>query len=482
MKWNKQQLEIFEQIKNDEGPHLTIEARAGTGKTSTILGSLPHTNPDHRVLVCAFNKNIQLEIADKISKLPDVEGIDVRTLHSIGMGALRSVKRDFQVDRWRTSALVKELAPNLVKGLDYRHKQAATDDAARLCGLAKNSLAFEPEHIIRLAYRHGLGDDLITPEEMLAPWVAKVLAACKADISKIDFDDMIWLPCQFGAKPKGYDLIFVDEAQDLNPAQMWLVRKMLEPRSGRLVAVGDDRQAIYSWRGAGSGVLEKIVTEFEAEWMPLTTTYRCPKLVVKLAQEIVPDYRAAPNAPDGVIENCTLDAVIERARAGDFILSRTNAPLIGCCLALLRKGTPARVAGRDIGKGIRKLIVKSEAANIKALQTWLHEYAARETQRLAQKRDGDAALAGVLDRVACIQALASDQDSVAALLTKIDSLFSDDKGDLDFVLCSSVHKAKGMERDRVWLLVETFRRGQREEDNIFYVAITRSAGFLGLAR
>jgi superfamily I DNA/RNA helicase len=61
------------------------------------------------------------------------------------------------------------------------------------------------------------------------------------------------------------------------------------------------------------------------------------------------------------------------------------------------------------------------------------------------------------------------------LLARLDNIFAPEAhADRDFVVLSSVHKAKGLERDRVWLLEESFRRSGGEEDNIRYVAITRA--------
>lgn len=68
---------------------------------------------------------------------------------------------------------------------------------------------------------------------------------------------------------------------------------------------------------------------------------------------------------------------------------------------------------------------------------------------------------------------------VKELQTRIETLFAETpKGKADYVVCSSVHRAKGLEADTVFVLGETLypggRRGNIEEKNIHYVAVTRA--------
>ena len=115
-------------------------------------------------------------------------------------------------------------------------------------------------------------------------------------------------------------------------------------------------QAIYGFRGAaqdGMGMMRP--GELNADKLGLTTTYRCPKSVVAHAAKIVPDYHAAPSAPDGSVKEVGRDWMTSNAAVGDAILSRLNAPLMPAVLRFLREGKPARVEGRDIGKQLSSL-------------------------------------------------------------------------------------------------------------------------------
>jgi superfamily I DNA/RNA helicase len=81
----------------------------------------------------------------------------------------------------------------------------------------------------------------------------------------------------------------------------------------------------------------------------------------------------------------------------------------------------------------------------------------------------------VRDDAEMLRSLAEGADSVQHVIDRAESLFTDDGlGDKGVVTFSSVHKSKGLEADRVFVLASTLRDTNEEERNIAYVAITRA--------
>jgi hypothetical protein len=268
---------------------------------------------------------------------------------------------------------------------------------------------------------------------------------------------------------EGLDRVFVDETQDLNRCQVELALRACAP-GGRICAVGDDRQAIYAWRGADPEAVPRMIDRLDAKVLPLSVTYRCARQIVKVANEIVPDLEAAPGAAEGLVANATEDRLKREARPGDFILSRTNAPLVGLCLSFLAEGRPATVAGRDVGAGLTNLIRKSRARSVPELCAWVDDWAKQEAKRLEQKGKDRS---GPKDKADCVRKLAEGARSVDEVLNTIQTLFSD-KDDGSRIVLSTTHRAKGLERDRAWVLRDTYRRNSTEEENLWYVAVTRA--------
>jgi len=165
------------------------------------------------------------------------------------------------------------------------------------------------------------------------------------------------------------------------------------------------------------------------------------------------------------------------AKPGDFILSRTNAPLAGLCMGFLAENRRAVIQGRDIGVSLAAFVKKSKAKTIPELRSYVEEWSEKEIARLAAKnRDTQPAE----DRAACILAISEGAASVADVVARIERLFAD-KSDKNCIILSTTHKAKGMERDRVWMLQGTYRRRPGiEEENLAYVAITRAKEMLFL--
>lgn len=231
--------------------------------------------------------------------------------------------------------------------------------------------------------------------------------------------------------------------------------------------------SIYQFRGAASDSMQRAINHFHARTLPLSITYRCPKAVVAAVKDIVPDFEAAESAPEGLVADATNEKMYAEAEPGDFILSRVNAPLIKHCIELLRLQKRATILGRNIGKSIVSLIDKSEAKTAEELGHYVTEWCARETSRILA-RDPDADVGHLGDRRDCLLAVAEGLSAIEDVRKRAEALF-DDGDPLDRVTLSSTHRAKGLERNRVWMLRGTYLRGNSEQErNLFYVAATRA--------
>jgi hypothetical protein len=231
--------------------------------------------------------------------------------------------------------------------------------------------------------------------------------------------------------------------------------------------------SIYQFRGADSDAIPNFINKLKAKTLPLSLTYRCPKKVVKLAQEIVPDITAYDKSEEGEIVDIDYSEMLKQVKPGDFVLSRTNAPLIKYCLALLKLGVPANIQGRDIGANLLYFIKKSKAKTINGFIDYVNSWRDQEVKRLlSEKKSTDICV----DKAECLLNLCEGTLTLQDLKETIEKLFND-VDDSAKVIFSTTHKAKGLERDNVFVLINTYRYGPGitgEEANLYYVAITRA--------
>jgi DNA helicase-2/ATP-dependent DNA helicase PcrA len=467
--WSVYQTAIYADIAEGDD-HTVIRARAGTGKTSTLVEGFKYVPKGKTVLMVAFNKKIKEELLSRqaAGELPGA--VDINTFHGFGFAACRSAFRS-QLVQDKTFDICMRMLPE-------REQKDLRTALLKAVAFAKGCLA-STEDEVRSMLDGMLNDGQIEwtwgdEEERFISAVLTVLAECRESPEIVDFDDMVYLAVACKTRIRQYDFVFIDELQDLNRAQRKLAL-MACKKGGRIIAVGDNKQAIYAFRGADSNSMDQLIEELEAKVLPLSVTYRCASSIVDVAKQIVPDYEAAPGAERGEVLDVDLEYLKAHAGPGDFVISRANAPLLGLCLAFLKAGKPASIAGRDVGASLRSLIEKSKASTTVELTRWLDDWRGNEIERLSKReRPSESAIEAVLDKVESISALSEGAKSVPEVLAKIESLFSD-KDDYGRIVCSSCHRSKGLERDRVWLLADTFRAGKNEEEaNLWYVAVTRA--------
>jgi superfamily I DNA/RNA helicase len=313
-------------------------------------------------------------------------------------------------------------------------------------------------------------------------------------------------------------MLLVDEAQDLNRCQQHLARKA----GKRLIFCGDPKQSIYGFAGADCESMSRLERELGetpqgVRHLSLTVTRRCSKSVVKEAQKYVPDFSAFVDNPEGKVSRMALIGgekvnpnpksadgkdysyqVVpyrEVVEDGDMILCRCNAPLVSECFRFLREGRKANIQGRDVGQGLINTIKKMPSCKskdpnetysqfwvstlISDLDDWLH---VEQTKERAKRNPQDSKLINLQDRHDCILEFCATASYVKEVIDKINAVFSDEaKGN---ILLSSVHKAKGLEAKRVFILMpeaapmpHPMARSpwEREQEiNLLYVAITRA--------
>ena len=153
--------------------------------------------------------------------------------------------------------------------------------------------------------------------------------------------------------------------------------------------------------------------------------------------------------------------------------------MIKICMALIRNNIKANIRGRDVGKQLLHLIKKSKKKQIAGFLQWLDAWKNEEVARLQEKNINTD---NIMDRHECLVTLCEECKTLDEVSNKIDELFND-TDENNIVILSTVHRAKGLERDDVYLLKWTFRmwfdhmdlfEKPNEEGNIAYVAATRA--------
>lgn len=478
MEPSKYQKAIYKWIQKEKG-NAIIQAVAGSGKTTTIIEASKLLPTDKSCIFLAFNKAIANELK---TRLPT--NVRANTLHSLGLSMFEgntNTRPKVEFGKLESVILKVFYNNNIVEGED-RYK-TLFNFLKRIVPLIKSTLINHKNYgeLYDLIERFNIDIDLTDEHIRL---IDQVLTKCKTDITIIDFDDMIWIPIVNNFKANSYDWVLVDEAQDLNKSQFELIKKICNDNT-RIIAVGDRQQSIYAFRGADTFSMDNFKSYFKAKELPLSICYRCPKSHIEIAKTIVPIIESKKDAKEGLVQDLVIDELVSKAVDKDLILCRTNAPLVDVAFNLIRNGKKAVIRGRDIGRNLITMINKYKVSNLEDLIDRISslQRLQEEKIRLIEKGEMDkrkkSSFMQIIDSCETILVLTEQVQTIQELKDKIENIFTDD---VYGIVCSSIHKAKGLEADNVFIInydkmphpMAKTDEEIEQEMNIKYVALTRS--------
>lgn len=453
----KHQQAIFDFIQNSQ-KHLVIEAVAGSGKTTTIVKALSLIPEDQRALFLAFNRHIVNTLKNRVPL-----HVNVSTLNSFGWQVLRPAMHNPKINADKTKNIFWfDICEN-------KHRKTFGKYCSAVCKLVSLFKAYgmknpTPKDIEFLVNHYEVDTDNKGIEYAIQ---AHQIGHTKTRV--VDFDDQLYLPIMRGLSIPRYDVVFIDETQDLNPIQIEMIKRI----QGRIIAVGDSKQAIYGFRGADPQAMQNVINAFQATILPLSICFRCAKNIVIKAQELVPHIEYSEDQNNGTVVSMDAQKYRREAINQDLVLCRTTAPLVQEALKMISMGKAAFVLGRDIGKDLIELyerLTKNEPFSLEALALY-------ETQQMERLKNKETILLRVQDQIETLRALYQAHSS--DLIKAINQLFVETSNGITY---STIHKAKGLEYDRVFIICPELLPHPKcssdwqiqQEMNLKYVAITRA--------
>lgn len=474
---------IFDYIEHGTG-NLVVNAVAGAGKTTTLVQAAQLIKG--KGLFLAFNKHIADELAGRLVGTPMV----AKTIHSIGNGMLTKHLGKTKIDGNKYRKLAEQYLKEEYPKLDTEEYMAAHKALLKLTDMCRLTLT-DPQDASALDTM--MFHFSIDNNEIAFAGVKTVIdrGVKQAQQQKlIDFTDMLFLPILWGLKPPQVPFVMADECQDFSKAQL-LIAMLTCEKGGRMVFVGDPRQSIMGFAGADSQSFYNIAKATKADELPLSICYRCPPNHLALAQHIVPHIAPIEGRPDGVLEFHGEDKdnakIIKLVKEGDIIISRVTAPLVSLCIKLIQNRIPARVKGRDIGSDLISLLEQVRKMfkvgfDFKKMVEYIEVYEAKQVEMMSQRKGSESRIQNLRDRCEAISACAEafNVSTFEELCEEIEGLFSDDR---EGVTLSTIHKTKGLEADRVFIIRtdklplrwEKQQEWEFEQElNLLYVALTRA--------
>jgi DNA helicase-2/ATP-dependent DNA helicase PcrA len=468
----------------------------GTGKTTTLLNKvddyLKQTDPD-KVGYFAFTQKAAYEARDRAIKKFNLTEDDLpyfRTLHSLAFRKL-GIKKEDVMQRRHYVDLGKKLGfPVNYAKFEDDHGGIFTSDSEylRIINLAKLRNITAEQQFDLAEHNSDLERDKLRI-------IANEIERYKKEYSLIDFNDMI-LKFIKSDKSPNFDVVFIDEAQDLSLMQ-WDMAKTIWSKTEDSFIAGDDDQAIFRWAGAD---VDSFIAQ-KGLMMPLQQSHRIPAKVHNVAMGIINKIRNRinktwkPKVHEGSLSRYDEFEQIDMSNGEWLVLARTKYMLNDLEESLYRDG--------------RYYVNKFKRTKEKELH-----YAAQDWENL---RKGQPLAYKEVERIYSYMKDNTDKNKLKGMLKdgsyNIDTLKKDyglkvdtpwfeafddaPSRDVNYlrkmrkngeklnepprITLSTIHGAKGGESQNVVLLTDlsentmkAYERNADDENRLFYVGATRT--------
>jgi hypothetical protein len=422
-------------------PAILVNAVAGSGKTSILMQLAENYS---KGVYLAFNKAIVKEV---VPKLP--LGWSCKTFNSFGLAITKGHYPNAKVNFNKYSQYAYNPSPTLAVKHMSLNGNISDDSWKSTCD------------------RFKIGFNYIREAQ-------DILKSGKRDTSEISGEDMLQYPIDNGWKSESFDVVLVDECQDLNPQQLAFLSCI---PTKKIIFVGDSNQAIYGFRGSDPYALDNIRDLYNPIEYDMTQSFRCPTEVLKSVTRIVPN-----------ILSTKTGGTISKAKIKDtdfldecFIISRTNNNLVKLAYRFILNNDHFSIGGafikqlkNDLNNAFKGCTRLSDMRD-----NVMRKYNTELTKASGNKWSTDN-IENKYDSLLSIIDMSNSPADITKFVKSL-TLHSDSASCRKLM---TIHAAKGLESENVYFVkagsCDYFKEKaetnweKQQEDNLYYVACTRA--------
>lgn len=442
----------------------------GTGKTTTLLNILEKALAEgvapERIGYIAFTVKAAKEAKERASERFPSVALRLpwfRTLHSLCYALLKLDK---------TRVLQRKHYSQICKDLQMEYSGYVSMDEGAVSevmigdrlifieGLAKARMtSFEEEF-------HKSSENRVSWLE--ADLFERTLNQYKEDRYLVDFNDMLSIAAKEAEIPE-FDVLFIDEAQDLSLLQ-WEVVKLLSARAKKVYIAGDDDQAIFTWAGAD---VDSFLG-FDGEVRVLDQSYRVGQNVQNIAQQIIGE--VGHRQEKTWLPKSSGDAVDYSSRLAELPLDKGQWLILARNAYLLKEAQEMCFQEGYSYEGKGSLLDSESLQAIKAYEkARAGEVITEADKKLIEGYGGRPSAGGKIWHEALTKVPEREREYFLAARTRGESLVR------PRIKISTIHGAKGGEAENVALYSDMSYRtfdsliaDPDPEHRVFYVAVTRA--------